>query len=353
MIPSSQNEKRFFLAALVLFGLGFLWLLQPVFISVFLAGIFSILFYPAYGFFLKLFRGKRYIASFLVTTLVFLILVLPFALMGTLILNEALEFLSRLEIQKNIEILTSQAFYQNSIEPLLRKIEMRFHIAIDIKALVSRGTSFLVQSLYELSPGVVFNAASFIFSFFIMQTTLFFLFVEGKNVSQVVLDLLPLSPTHEVKLVSVLKNMIHATFYGYLLTALIQGVLAGLGFFIVGLDSFLLFGAMVFLMSLVPLVGAISVWLPVAIWLFYQGKTGSAVFMMIYGFVLISGIDNFLKPLIMKGKANIHVMLIFFSILGGIFLLGPVGVLVGPVITALFLTSVQIYRDEFLDKRLV
>ena len=101
-------------------------------------------------------------------------------------------------------------------------------------------------------------------------------------------------------------------------------------------------------MSMVPIVGATSVWLPMGVWFLIQGDTHNGLIVLVYGALIISGIDNILKPLIMRGKVQIPILLIFFSLIGGMALFGPIGILFGPVITALFLACIRIYREEFV-----
>jgi predicted PurR-regulated permease PerM len=131
-------------------------------------------------------------------------------------------------------------------------------------------------------------------------------------------------------------------------TGAVQGILAAIVFAIVGLKACVVLGVLTFFMSMVPIVGATAVWLPTCIWLFLQGQTWQGVVVLIGGVALISLIDNFLKPLIMQGRIKVHPLLIFFSLFGGIKLFGPVGILFGPIITALLIAVIQIYREEYV-----
>lgn len=142
-------------------------------------------------------------------------------------------------------------------------------------------------------------------------------------------------------------NTVQASVQGYLLTSLAQGVLAAIAFALTGIHSYVVLGVLTFFMSMVPVIGAAGVWLPVCVWLFLQGETGWGIFNLLYGTLIISGIDNILKPLIIQGRTHIHPLLIFFSIFGGIKLFGPLGLLFGPVVTAMLIATINIYRSEF------
>ncbi|MBX7148366.1 AI-2E family transporter [bacterium] len=342
------DERRAFLFLLVALGVGFFLLLKPVFMAVVLACIVAILLYPAYEFLLKKLKNRSYLTSFITTFLTFLILVLPFSLVVVQIISETVSFVSTLDLNSFFSTITNQNFYRDYIEPLSTKLETHLHITIDVPGLITRVGGEVARYVYNYSPEVLGRTLSFMFGFFVMHFTLFFVLIEGKNLIRILLDLSPISGKYEDRLLSESQNMIYATVYGYLLTALVQAGLAWIGFGIAGVKAPLVFATLTYFMSLVPIIGATSVWLPVGLTLLAMGDTKWGLFILIYGAVLISGVDNIIKPLIMRGKAKVHILLIFFSLFGGISLFGPIGILFGPVIMALFLASVRIYREDFV-----
>ena len=179
-----------------------------------------------------------------------------------------------------------------------------------------------------------------------MLVGIYFLFLEGENLLKLFFDVSPLRETHERRLSKKVGETIQASVYGYLLTGLIQGVIGGIIFAIAGMKAFVVLGTLTFFMSMVPVVGAAGVWVPVFIWLFLQGETAHALVVLVGGSAFISSIDNFLKPIIIQGRTKIHPLLIFFSLFGGIKLFGPLGILFGPVITALLIATIDLYRHE-------
>lgn len=345
---SKTDPSRPFLIVLFILGIAFLFLLRPLLIAICLAAIVTILLYPTYSLILKYCKGRRYLASFIATFLIFLVLVLPAGLITALIINQIIDFVSTLNTKGAFSFILSLSFYQSYVQPIVESLNERFKIDIDLGALLTNLGKQSARYIYNFSPQVLSNTASFIFNFFVMHFSIYFLFIEGKGIYQTLLDLSPLKAKYETRLTQELKNMIFGTVYGYLLTALVQGILAGIGFWIAGVPAPLVFGTLTFFMSLVPIVGAAAVWIPISIWVFFQGGIGWGIFMAAYGLLVISGIDNIIKPLIIRGKANIHPLLIFFSLFGGITLFGPIGILFGPVITALLLACVRIYREDFI-----
>lgn len=348
MSYTDSQQKRAFLILMTALGILFITLLKPVLIPITLAGILATLLHPIYNKLLKIFRNKPYLTSFITTCLVFLLLVLPFGILLAVSVNQAVDFFSHYQWSDLTNLFESKEFYQAHIMPFTEQFSNRFHITLDLGHIAITSGKKLVQYLSLFSPQVLTGTLGFIFSFSVMHIALFFLFIEGKNILQVILDLTPIKEGYERKLIKEFENTIDATIYGYVVTAFIQAVLAAIGFAIAGVKAPLVFGLLTFIMSMVPLIGATSVWLPIAIVYFAQGHIGWGIFISVYGGLLISGIDNIIKPLIIQGKAKIHPVLAFFSLLGGIQFFGPIGILFGPVITSLFIACIRIYREDFL-----
>lgn len=343
-----KSQKTSFLIALCAFGVAFIYLLRPVLMPLVLASILVILFYPVHSVFLKFFKQRSYLSSFASTLIIFLVFVLPTGLIIALFVNQAVDFLSSVDIQSSFAKLFSDASYQDLVQPIVLQIQEKFKLQLDVPALVSRYSREALGYVYSFSPQVLTGTMGFIFSFVVMHISVFFLFVEGKKVAKAIFDLSPLKTSYEQRLSRVFQNMIYATIYGYVLTAGIQAFLAWIGFAIAGINAPIVFAILTFFMAMVPIVGATSVWLPIALWLYFTGETKWAIFIGIYGAVLISGVDNFIKPMIMNEKSKIHPLVIFFALFGGIKWFGPIGILFGPVIASLFFACIKIYQEDFL-----
>ena len=132
-----------------------------------------------------------------------------------------------------------------------------------------------------------------------------------------------------------------------LLSALAQGILAAIGFYFAGLNSIILLMVLTSVLALVPFVGAAAVWVPASLWLiFVEGSTGSGIFLAIYGAVIVSMADNVIKPFILHGQSNLHPLWALLSVLGGVSALGPIGILVGPMIVVFLQTLLKILQRE-------
>lgn len=341
------KEKRSLIVLLIFLVAVFYCLMQPFFYPLILATIVVVLSFPLYQRLNNALKQKPRIAAFLMTLLVFVIFILPTVLVGTIFVDQLYSLVNTIDLRDTYSNLFTTGFYSEYVAPLVTEFETRFRIQINIFDLLTQMGKKIASYIYNFSPAVLVGTAGFVFNFFIMLVSIFFLFVEGPALFRLLMDLSPMRASHEVRLANQFTNTVQASVYGYLVTSLVQGSLAALAFAISGLNTSVVLGVLTFFMSMVPVIGAAGVWVPVTVWLFLQGETGLGIFNLIYGTLIISGIDNILKPLIIQGRTNIHPLLIFFSIFGGIQLFGPLGLLFGPVVTAMLIATIKIYRAEF------
>jgi predicted PurR-regulated permease PerM len=186
-------------------------------------------------------------------------------------------------------------------------------------------------------------------NFLIMLLTMFYLFKDGSRIYQEIKELSPLPDEYEDMLVNQFRDVSFATLYGSVMTALSQGAAGGILFAALGVPGALLWGAVMAFLSFIPVVGAFLVWMPAGAYLLLEGETTKGIIMWVLGAVVVSSIDNLLKPIFIKGKADMHAMLVFFSVFGGMKVFGFLGLVVGPLIVALFLTFMNLYKVEFKE----
>jgi predicted PurR-regulated permease PerM len=193
--------------------------------------------------------------------------------------------------------------------------------------------------------------ANVLLDFGIFVLMLFFLLRDGAEIREAVRGVSPLTRGQELEIVDHLTRTVKGVLQSMVLVPLAQGLVALIGFWAFGVPAPLLWSLMVVFAALIPIVGSPLAWVPAALYLMYDGQVAKGVGLFIYGAVLISGIDNVIKPLILKGAAQIHMLLAFLSILGGIFAFGPKGLIVGPVVLSLVLSAYRIYRYDVLRWR--
>jgi predicted PurR-regulated permease PerM len=174
---------------------------------------------------------------------------------------------------------------------------------------------------------------------------LFFILRDGKRLYAPSLDLLPLTRKKSSEIYDVVYDTVHATFIGIVLVAILQGTLLGITFWALGLPAPLLWGSVAILLCMIPFAGAPIVWVPTCLLLASQGHWVQAVILAIVGMGVIGLVDNIFKPVIIGMRVKLHPMAVALAIFGGIATMGPVGILVGPVVLSVLLGAVQVIRE--------
>ena len=186
-----------------------------------------------------------------------------------------------------------------------------------------------------------------VFGLIVMIVAVYFFLADGPVMLRTVMRLSPLENSYEQELFEEFDHVSRAVVVATLLAAIVQGLLAGIGFWLSGAQLVFLLTLLTTVFALVPFVGAVTVWLPVALWMFFvEDRQGAGIFLVIWGLLVVSTADNIVKPLVLHGQSNIHPLFALLSVLGGVQALGPVGILVGPMIVVFLQTSLSILQRE-------
>ncbi|MDE2305780.1 MAG: AI-2E family transporter [Gammaproteobacteria bacterium] len=216
--------------------------------------------------------------------------------------------------------------------------------ADQLRAWLVAGAREALQRAASLGGSVFLGALSSLIGIALMLTLLFFFLRDGDTMLARGRAFIPLDETHRHRLFARLGEVTRAIVYGTTLTALAQGLLLGVGFAIAGLPSPVVFAVLAALLAMLPLGGTALVWVPATLWLFIDGRIGLGLFMTVWGIVL-STVDNFLKPLLISGRAPVSALSVFVGVLGGIYAFGPIGIVAGPIILSLAL-SLILFAEE-------
>ena len=207
--------------------------------------------------------------------------------------------------------------------------------------------AFLRDQLFALGGSITAFAASTMFGALIMIIGLYFFLVDGPSMLEALHSLSPIDDKHEQELVEEFARVSRAVVVATLLSAAVQGMLAGIGFWFSGLESVFLLTLLSGVLAMVPFVGAAAVWVPCALYLFFVDNSPvAAIGLAIYGGAVISMADNVIKPWILHGQSNLHPLLALLSVIGGVAVLGPIGILVGPMIVVFLQTLLKILQRE-------
>ncbi|MGH7831821.1 MAG: AI-2E family transporter [Candidatus Binatia bacterium] len=346
MTKHNTTERRAFLVLLLLLMFASFYVLFPFLYSILFAIVLTVLFYPLHQRFRRWTKQRENISAGLSVLAVLLLMVLPIAVILTLVTGQiagALENIPALTSREALQSLLSN--WYGRIEPLLARFENSVGIKLDILNLGWRGVKQFADILAGYSPSVIAGTASFFIHFFIMLVVLFYLFRDGGKIYQVFLKVSPVKDQYEENLAHEIRQTVYGVFYGSFLTSLVQAVLATIGFWIAGINGFLVWGLLTFFFSFIPIIGTAGVLVPMVLIQFIQGKTYQGIFLAVYGAIIIGSADNLLKPLLIK--SNMHPVLLFLSLFGGLAVFGAMGLLLGPILLALATATVKIYLKDF------
>lgn len=308
-----------------------------------IGAILAILFAPVYKNVVKKLRNEPF-AAILTIFLILLIVIVPLYLIGQLLFNQLIDLYNQFR-DGGITINRTQLI--QDLPPQLRSVAENFFNDI------SGRLSGFAANAFQGVTGVLSNVAGFVLSFFLVFFTVYYFLRDGDKIKGYFNSVMPLSHEHENLLVKKLSTAINGVVKGTFLVALIQGVVATVGFLIFGVPAAFLWGAFTVLAALVPTVGTSLSLIPAVLYLFITGHTGAGIGLVIWGSLAVGMIDNILSPKLVGKQTELHPLLVLFSVLGGIKLFGFLGFLLGPILMAVFVTLLDIYRTDlkgYLEK---
>jgi predicted PurR-regulated permease PerM len=337
-----------FIIFLTFFSIYLLYeILSPFLSSIIWAVLLVIVFFPLFQKLQHLLKKRGVLSALIMTLLVLTVIVLPFTLLMASLASDAINVYH--QVEEMIKTGQLQGYFERVKEiPILNRILAGLGQHIDLSQ--TNPLPLLLNNLNRISK-FIFNQttillkgfSTFIVGFFFTLLSLYYLFKDGSHLFGKMKEIIPLPPRERDLLIQRFKDMIYSTIYGGILIAMIQGVLGGLSFWILGLPSPVFWGTAMALFSFIPIGGTALIWAPAAIILLIGGAVLKGLILLGLGISVISMVDNILKPLFISTRTNIHPLLLFFAVLGGIQSCGLIGLVAGPLIATLFLTLIEIY----------
>ena len=323
---------------------------QPFLLSISLATILASLTYPIFEWSSKKLNGKSSLAALLTVFWVTVILIVPFVLLVFLAAGEVTNVYG--QVQEKLQTGEWEKFVAMLSDSQLRFLFEWTEPYVDIKEinLAASLTATLQQmSLFFLrySTSLLSGFFQTIMHFLIMLVTLFFLFRDGAILRERIQTLIPISPTYEQQIVDKFRVVATATVLGNLLTALAQGVAGGLVYWALGIPNPLFWSFATALFSMVPVVGTAIIWVPWAIYFLLTGLLFQGVILIFLSLFVVGMIDNLIRPLFIEGRTKMNTLMVFLSIMGGISYFGVLGMIFGPIIVAVGITFLELYKLEF------
>ncbi len=337
MYSTRRVELMAAVALLTLLIVGTVLVLRPFLISLILAAVLAYASWPVYDWLLARVRYRTGAAATAMTLLLLLALVTPFAIMAISLVDNALELLRLLREALGrplpepppwlASVPLAGAYLEGKWLALMQEEEGALLLQLRQYVLQLPLKSWAIKAGGALGQGVVLITFSVLICFFFYR--------DGPAITARVHAVMEHLAGHRAKqLIEVTAGTVSRVVNGILGTALAQSVLALVGFWIAGVPGAMLLGLLTFFLSIIPM-GPPLVWLPAAIWLYFQGQTAWAIFLAIYGMVVISSIDNVVKPYLISRGGALPLLLVFMGVLGGLMAFGFIGVFLGPVILAI------------------
>lgn len=319
---------------------------EPFIALILFAGILAILMRPIFRWLLKYFKGHRALASGSTVFLTLLILLIPLAFVVISLSVEAVQLFKYLRTEVDFsEIQHTLAMIVGEHQAV--DVTQRLAAAInDVASYIQPVVSNLTSSIFAIFS----NTVQALFSLIIILFVMYYVLKDGKTLKKQLLDLSPLDDKIDERLLRRIHDAVTAVAYGEFVVAIIKGILGSLVFLVLGLPSPVFWGTIIGLSHLIPGIGTALVTVPFAIWLFLTGQYISGIIFTIIAVAVIGLVDNFIGPQLIGNRIHLHPLLILLSILGGILSFGAVGLFFGPIIVAVMMALIDIYRTEFRTK---
>jgi predicted PurR-regulated permease PerM len=350
---SGAAERRFYVrlgGVLLLAGLGYLvWrIVTPLWQPLLWATLLGSLLAPANSRLAARLGGRARLASAITTILTVVLFMLPVAVIAGAVAAQAAQLLHKLN-DEALQATDAMALDLSRVPWLEQPLDwLAKHAGISIVQvqdwLVAAGKHVLTF-LASSGGTFVLGALGTLVSFLLMLFVLFFVLRDGPALAQKIVRMLPIEERMRGKLWQHLRDVTRAVFMGIGVTALVQGMLVGIGFWIAGLPSALVFGVLAALFALVPLVGTVIVWGPGALYLASLGDYGHAIFLTLWGTIAVGMVDNFLRPLLISGRAEVPTLAVFVGVMGGLQAFGFIGLFVGPIVLGLLVALFRFQSD--------
>jgi predicted PurR-regulated permease PerM len=349
---SSWAASRFYprvfaLVVAAILGYALFRIFEPFALSMTWAAFLAFLLFPLSLKLRKRLRGSKSLAAGVLTVLAPLVILLPLSALSFEFATQISGLLK--SVQKSASEMDIKTFSDLQQFPMIARANswLQAHTgtsAEQVQSWLVSGTREVMERAASMGGSFFLGALGSLLSFAIILFLLFFFLRDGDLIMDRARRLIPLDEERKDRLFTQLSAVTRAIVFGTSVTALLQGVLIGIGFTIAGLPSPVVFGVLAALLSLLPVGGAAFVWIPAALWLFFDKHWGYGIFMVVWGCIL-GGLDNVLRPVLISGRAEISALAVFIGVLGGIPAFGAIGLILGPVLLSLILALIEFAEE--------
>jgi predicted PurR-regulated permease PerM len=330
-------EDKTFLLLIIAISLAFAWILWPFYGAVLWGTVLAIVFAPLYRRLSRSMRQRRNLAALATVMIIVVIVILPLTLITASLVQEASGVYEKFQ---SGELNLARNFQQvvDALPTWVANLLDRFgltnlaEVQERLSAGLMKGSQFLAAQALNIGQ----TTFELIVRLFVMLYLLFFLLRDGDELFRIIKDAVPLRAEQQRALFSKFATVIRATVKGTIVVAVLQGALGGLIFWFLGIRAALLWAVLMAFLSLLPAVGAALVWLPVAIYFVVTGAVWQGLVLAAYGVLVIGLVDNLLRPILVGTDTKMPDYVVLISTLGGIEIFGVNGIVLGPLIAAMF-----------------
>ncbi|MCC8179083.1 MAG: AI-2E family transporter [Cloacibacillus sp.] len=335
---------------LAFFAMVSWYIFQPLAMPLMGSILFSYFAYPIFTFLHERLFHERYrsVAAAVSTGVILVFIALPLLTLSIFVTREAIRISRQLMDSGLISGSYADIIIAVKSLPIFGGFVNELDLITDlpiVDALIKDSARYVTAFLTMVSSHIFESILKLALIILIVVITSFFLVRDGRRMIDYATDLLPLPEEERVGFVRRTAVMLRAVVCGIIMTAAVQGTLGGLGWWYVGLSHPVFFGFCMFMTAMIPFVGTPAIWLPGAAALFLRGDLSGCIILLLWGLLVVSSIDNFIKPIFISEGSKIHMLLIFIGLFGGLYAWGFLGVFVGPLILSLALFLLDIYHS--------
>lgn len=335
MIDEKSFNKIASIVLLAVLVILTFFILRPILISTIFALILAFIFYPIYKKFLVWTKNKN-IAALIICLILLAIIIIPVLLLTPLLVKQTFEVYMHLQRE---DILAP-------FKALMPSFFSSPEISKDIAIAINKFTSNIASSFLNKFTDILLNSPIILLHLLLIFFVFFFGLRDGDKLVSYIQSLSPLSKESEKKIFKQFKDITHSVIFGQIIVGIIQGLVTGIALFIFRVPNALILTLIATFVGILPIIGPWLVWVPVDIYLFSIGRTAAAIGLLIYGVIIITWVDTLIRPVIVSKKTKINSAIVLVSMVGGLFVFGALGLILGPLIIAYLILILESYRTK-------
>jgi len=317
-------------------------LVRPIMTSIILGVLLAYIFYPLYKWLLRQTKSKNISAFLVCMGLVFLIITITAIIISSL-------FSQVVELSIYFQGLDFKEVIRETLPNFISSSELSETIVNSLKSSLSG----LLESFIDKLGQFILNAPVLLLQLLVVMLIFFFALKDGEEATAYIKSLTPFRKEIQDRFFNHFKDITQSVLVGQVVVGIVQGIVAGIGYFIFGVPNALILTILTMLIGIIPIIGPWFVWIPVDIYLFSIGRTGAGIGLLIYGLLLINLLDTIIRPMIISRKTQINQAIVLIGMIGGLFVFGVLGLLIGPLILGYVLLVIELYRKQGLEENII